>query len=220
MKLIKDIFTIKEIPLLSWSSKKPLNMKPKLLTFIYLIFGLVLFGLGETILITSSQGVSPWTVLAQGISFNSKYSIGISTFIVSISVLILWIPLKQKPGIGTVMNAIIISIVLDYSYPYLPQPDQFFIQIIQCFFGVFLIGIGSGFYLIANLGPGPRDGLNIGLANLIKKPIFSIRTAIEFSAVILGWYLGGVVGLGTIIFALFVGPFVSFGLIVVKYFFK
>ena len=118
------------------------------------------------------------------------------------------------------MNAIIISIVLDYSYPLLPKPDQFFYQIIQCFFGVFLIGIGSGFYLIANLGAGPRDGLNIGLASILKKPIFSIRTVIELSAVVIGWYLGGVVGLGTVIFALFVGPFVSFGLILVKFFFK
>ena len=220
MKLIKDIFTIKEIPYLSWSSPKALNIKPKLSTFTYLVFGLILFGLGETILITSSQGVSPWTVLAQGISNNLNFSIGISTFIVSISVLVLWAPLKQKPGIGTIMNAIVISIVLDYSYPYLPKPDQFLYQILQCFIGVFLIGIGSGFYLIANLGAGPRDGLNIGLSNLTNNPIFSVRTAIEFSVALIGWYLGGVVGLGTIIFALFVGPFVSFGLIFVKHFFK
>ena len=220
MQIIKDIFTIKEIPILSWSSYKPLNLKPNLSTFLYLTFGLILFGLGETILIASSQGVSPWTVLAQGISVNSSFSIGISTFIVSISVLVLWIPLKQKPGIGTIMNAIIISIVLDYSYPYLPKPDQFYFQMIQCFVGVFFIGLGSGFYLIANLAPGPRDGLNVGLSNITKMPIFFIRTAIEFSAAIAGWYLGGIVGLGTIIFALFVGPSVSFGLVIVKYFFK
>jgi uncharacterized membrane protein YczE len=220
MKLIRDIFTIKEIPLLSWSSLEPLNIKPKLTTFLYLIFGLILFGLGETILIAASQGVSPWTVLAQGISFHSNLSIGLSTFIVSAIVLIFWIPLKQKPGIGTIMNAILISIVLDYSYPYLPKPDQFFYQIIQCFFGVFLIGLGSGFYLIANLGAGPRDGLNIGLSNITKQPIFSIRTVLEFAAVILGWYLGGIVGIGTIIFAIFVGPFVSLGLVLVKFFFK
>ena len=118
MPIFKDIFTIKEIPFLSWSSYKPLNLKPKLSTFLYLTFGLILFGLGETILITSSQGVSPWTILAQGITINSNFSIGFATFIVSICVLVLWFPLKQKPGIGTLMNAIIISIVLDYSYPY------------------------------------------------------------------------------------------------------
>ena len=220
MQIIKDIFTIKEIPILPWSSKRPLNLKPKLSTFLYLTFGLILFGLGETFLIVSSQGVSPWTVLAQGISVNSSFSIGISTFFVSISVLVLWVPLKQKPGIGTIMNAIVVSIVMDYSYPYLPKTDQFFFQIIQCFFGVFLIGLGSGFYLIANLGAGPRDGLNVGLVNITKKPIFFIRTVIEFFAFLVGWYLGGIVGLGTIIFALFVGPFVSLGFILVNNFFK
>ena len=94
MKIIKAIFAVKDIPLLSWSSNKALNLKPKLSTFIYLIFGLFLFGLGETILIASSQGVSPWTVLAQGISTNSNFSIGIATFFVSIGVLILWFTLK------------------------------------------------------------------------------------------------------------------------------
>jgi len=220
MKIIKAIFAVKDIPLLSWSSNKALNLKPKLSTFIYLIFGLFLFGLGETILIASSQGVSPWTVLAQGISTNSNFSIGIATFFVSIGVLILWFPLKQKPGIGTIMNVVLISIVLDYSYPYLPKPNIFYLQIIQCFVGVLFIGLGSGFYLIANLGPGPRDGLNVGLTNITKIPLYLIRTALEFSAVIIGWYLGGIVGLGTVIFAIFVGPFVSLGIIFVRKFFK
>jgi uncharacterized membrane protein YczE len=220
MGVLKNIFIIKKIPFLTWSSSKPSNYKPKIVTFIYLSFGLFLFGLGETILIASSQGVSPWTVFAQGISINTNFSIGLSTFIISIFVLLFWIPLKQKPGIGTIMNAIIISIVLDYSYPYLPKPDHFFIQVLQAFIGVFLVGLGSGFYLISNLGPGPRDGLMIGLQRISSLPIFFIRTSIEISVVLLGWYLGGIVGLGTIIFALFVGPFVSLGLIIVKFFFK
>ena len=220
MELIKKIFSIKQIPILSWSSSEPLNLKPKINTFIYLSFGLFLFGLGETILIASSQGVSPWTVFAQGISINTNFSIGFATFIVSIGVLLLWIPLKENPGIGTILNAVIISIVLDYSYPYLPKPDIFFYQILQSFLGVFLVGLGSGFYLIANLGVGPRDGLMTGIQKITKLPIYFIRASIEISVVLLGWYLGGVVGLGTIIFALFVGPFVSFGLIIVKIFFK
>ena len=220
MQILKDIFSIKKVPILSWSSNRPDNLTPKFSTFLYLTFGLILFGLGETILIASSQGVSPWTVLAQGISINSNFSIGFSTFIVSISVLLLWIPLKQKPGMGTIMNAIIISIVLDFSYPYLPKPNEFYLQIIQSFIGVFFIGLGSGFYLISNLGPGPRDGLNLGLQNITNLPIYLIRTLIEFTAFIIGWYLGGIVGLGTIIFALFVGPSVSLGFLIVKFFFK
>ena len=220
MQIIKKIFSIREVPILTWSSLKPVDFKPQFLTFIYLILGLFLFGLGETILIASSQGVSPWTVLAQGISFNSNLSIGTTTFFVSIFVLILWIPLKQKPGLGTIMNVIIISIVLDYSYYYLPKPNQFLYQIIQIIIGVLIVGLGSGFYLIANLGAGPRDGLMVGLQKITKFPIFLIRTCLEIFVVIVGLYLGGIAGLGTIIFALFIGPSVSLGLITVKYFFK
>jgi len=220
MNLIKKIFSIKSVPTLLWSSHNPFNLKPKLKTFIYLTFGLILFGLGETILIASSQGVSPWTVFAQGISKNTNFSIGLATFLMSTTVLLLWIPLKQRPGLGTFLNAIIISIVLDYSYPYLPKPNQLFLQIIQSLIGVLIVGIGSGFYLIANLGPGPRDGLMTGLQKLTKFPIYLVRGSIEITVVFIGWKLGGVVGIGTIIFAIFVGPFVSIGFIIVKKYFK
>ena len=128
MKLIVLIFSLKKIPVLSWSSFDALNFKPRIITLIYLILGLLLFGLGETMLIAANAGVSPWTVLAQGISVQTGYSIGITTFIVSIGVLFLWIPLKQKPGIGTILNTIIISIVLDISLPFLPVPESFFFK--------------------------------------------------------------------------------------------
>ena len=216
MKLLVLIFTLKKVPILTWSSSNALNIKPKSTTLIYLIFGLVLFGLGETLLITANAGVSPWTVLSQGIAVKTGFSIGLTTFIVSISVLCLWIPLKQKPGIGTILNTIIISVVLDVSLPYLPSPELFYLQILQIIIGVLIVGIGSGFYLIANLGPGPRDGLMTGLQNLTNLPIALIRTIIEISAVIGGWYFGGVVGIGTIIFALGIGPSVSAGLFVVS----
>ena len=212
MKLLFLIFKLKKIPVLSWSSFNELNLKPKNITLVYLIFGLILFGLGETLLITANAGVSPWTVLAQGISVKTGYSIGITTFIVSISVLCLWIPLKQKPGIGTILNAIIISVMIDVSLPYLPSPELLALQILQVIIGVVIVGIGSGFYLIANLGPGPRDGLMTGLQKMTNLPIASIRATIEISAVIAGWYLGGVVGVGTIVFAVGIGPFVSAGL--------
>ena len=209
MKFLVLIFTLRKIPVLSWSSVDTLNLKPKSITLIYLIIGLILFGLGETLLITSNAGVSPWTVLAQGISVKTGYSIGITTFIVSISVLCLWIPLKQKPGIGTILNTIIISVVIDVSLPYLPSPELLAHQILQVIIGVVIVGLGSGFYLIANLGPGPRDGLMTGLQKMTNLSIAFIRTIIEISAVIVGWYLGGVVGIGTVVFALGIGPFVS-----------
>ena len=187
---------------------------------LYLIFGLILFGLGETLLITSSQGVSPWTVLAQGLSLYLNFSIGLSTFVVSICVLFLWIPLKQKPGIGTIMNTILISLVLDYSYPYLTKPAELYLQIIQCFIGVFLIGLGSGFYLIANLGPGPRDGLMTGLQRKPNLPIAAVRAIIEITVASIGWYLGGTLGEGTLLFAFSIGPSVALGLFLVSKFYS
>ena len=212
MKFLILIFTIKKIPVVSWSSYDALNLKPKFITLLYLILGLILFGLGETLLITANAGVSPWTVLAQGVSIRTGYSIGLTTFIVSLGVLCLWIPLRQKPGIGTILNTIIVSVVMDVSLPFLPAPETILLQTLQIISAVVIVGLGSGFYLIANLGPGSRDGLMTGLQRMTNKPIFLIRAIIEISVVIVGWYLGGVVGIGTIVFALTIGPFVSSGL--------
>ena len=212
MNYIILIFSIKKIPVTSWSSYDALNFKPKFFTLFYLILGLILFGLGETLLITANAGVSPWTVLAQGISIRTGYSIGLTTFFVSIGVLCLWVPLRQKPGIGTILNTIIVSVVMDLSLPFLPAPETIALQTLQIIIAVVIVGLGSGFYLIANLGPGSRDGLMTGLQIMTNKPIFLIRAIIEISVVIVGWYLGGVVGIGTIVFALTIGPFVSAGL--------
>ena len=220
MNLLIKILKIKKIPDLSWSSNDPFNFKPKFNTFTYLVLGLILFGIGETLLITANQGVSPWTVLAQGLSFQFNLSIGVTTFIVSIIVLFFWYPLKQKPGLGTLLNVILISIVIDLSTPILPYPKTLFYQIIQSVFAVIIVGIGSGFYLTANLGPGPRDGLMTGLQKLTDKPIALIRTILEVSAVLIGFYFGGVVGIGTLLFAFGIGPAVSLGIFIVMKFFK
>ena len=220
MNFLINILKIKKIPNLSWSSQDPLNFKPKFKTILYLILGLILFAIGETLLITANQGVSPWTVLAQGISFQSNLSIGVTTFIVSIFVLLLWYPLSQKPGLGTILNIILISIVIDLTIPILPYPKSFSFQIIQSVVAVFVVGLGSGFYLTANLGPGPRDGLMTGLQNLTNQPIALIRTIIEVSAVGVGFYLGGIVGIGTLLFAFGIGPTVSLGIFIVMKYFK
>ena len=203
MKLFSLAFSIKKIPKVTWSSEDAFNLKPKLLT---------LFGLGESLLITSGAGVGPYTVLAQGISNHTGWSIGLSTFVISIFVLLMWIPLKQKPGMGTILNAFIIALTIEFSVYYLPYPETYPMQILQVVVGVLIIGIGSGFYLIANLGAGPRDGLMIGLQKKTNLPIYSIRTIIEVSVVIVGWLMGGVVGLGTAIFAFGIGPSVALGL--------
>ena len=211
---------IKKIPKSSWSSKKPLNFKPKIKTLLFLIFGLFLFGLGETLLLASGVGVSPWTVLAEGLSIYTSYSIGWCTFWLSISVLLLWIPLKQKPGIGTILNALIIAIVLDYTLPYLPNPENYSLKVLQVTIGVIITGLGSGFYLISNLGPGPRDGLMTGVQKITGKPIALVRGTIEVGVVFFGWLLGGTAGLGTFIFALGIGPAVALGIYFVNKSFK
>jgi hypothetical protein len=205
---------------MSWSSKFPLNIKPKLKTLFFLILGLFLFGLGETLLLASGAGVSPWTVLAEGISIYSSYSIGICTFWISLGILIFWIPLKQKPGIGTILNAIIIAIVFDYTLPYLPNPVAYEFKVLQIIIGVMIVGLGSGFYLIANLGPGPRDGLMTGVQRITGKPIALVRSTIEVIVVFFGWLLGGTAGLGTIVFALGIGPAVAVGIYFVSKNFK
>ena len=220
MKLLTIFKLIKNIPKTSWSSKKPLNIKPKIKTLLFLIFGLFLFGLGETLLLASGAGVSPWTVLAEGISIYSSYSIGWSTFWMSLAVLLLWIPLKQKPGIGTILNVIIIALVFDYTLPYLPNPENYEFKVLQVIIGVLITGLGSGFYLISNLGPGPRDGLMTGVQRITGKPIALVRSTIEVIVVFFGWKLGGTVGLGTIIFALGIGPAVAVGIYFVSKNFK
>jgi uncharacterized membrane protein YczE len=210
------IFAVKSIPRLDWSSPTPFSLRPKLLTFFYLNIGLVLFGLGEAILIASGAGVSPWTVLAQGISSKTNWSVGFSTMIVSFSVLFMWIPLRQKPGIGTILNALIIAFMIDFSLYLLPNPQTLIWQLVQVVSGVLIIGIGSGIYLTANLGAGPRDGLMTGLQIKTNLPIASIRIALEITVVSIGWYLGGVVGIGTIMFAFGVGPSVAIGILLVR----
>ena len=208
--------SLKNIPKVSWSSKKPLNFKPKISTFFFLCFGLTLFGLGEGLLLVSSTGASPWSVLAQGISLNVNYSIGIITFFISLFVIFLWIFLNQKPGIGTVLNAIIIALMIDFSLNVFDVPENHFSQILMAISAVLLVGIGSGFYLVANLGPGPRDGLMTGLQKKTNLPIASVRAFLEISVVSIGWYLGGTVGVGTLMFAFGVGPAVALGLFIVS----
>jgi len=208
--------TIKKIPKTQWSSEKPLNFRPKISTFLFLCLGLTLFGLGEGLLLVSLTGASPWSVLAQGISLHIDLSIGVITFFVSSFVLFLWFFLDQKPGIGTIMNIIIIAIMIDVSIAFIPTSENYTSQLLLAIFAVLIVGLGSGFYLIANLGPGPRDGLMTGLQRKTNLPIALVRALLEISVVSIGWYLGGTVGIGTLLFAFGVGPSVALGLYIVS----
>ncbi|MDC3101506.1 hypothetical protein OA407_02335 [Candidatus Pelagibacter sp.] len=206
---------IKKIPKVKWSSEKPFNFKPKFSTFFFLCFGLSLFGLGEGLLIVSFTGASPWSVLAQGISLNINLSIGTITLLISIAVLILWIPLGQKPGMGTIFNALIIAIMIDLCIKYVPTPSNYIHQLLLAVISVIIVGIGGGIYLVSNLGAGPRDGLMIGLQKVTNFPIAVVRATLEISVVSIGWYLGGTVGVGTLLFAFGIGPCVALGLYLV-----
>ena len=207
--------SIKNVPKVSWSSNRPLNLKPKISTFFFLCLGLTLFGLGEGLLIVSASGASPWSVLAQGISLNVNFSIGTITIFISIGVLILWIPLNQKPGIGTILNALIIALMIDICIKFVPTPENYISQLILAIISVITVGLGGGIYLVANLGAGPRDGLMVGLQKKTNLPIAVVRAFLEISVVSIGWYLGGTVGVGTLLFAFGIGPAVALGLFIV-----
>jgi uncharacterized membrane protein YczE len=177
-----------------------------------------LFGTGEAMFIAAGLGVSPWTVLAQGVSVQTGWTVGFSTFAVSVAVLLLWIPLKEIPGFGTLSNVVLIAISIDVMTPLLMGPESNMIRCLQMIAGVALVGAGSGLYLTANLGPGPRDGLMTGVQRLTGRSIGVVRAGLELTVLCAGWMLGGTVGLGTVIFAVGVGYAVAVSLSVVRLF--
>ena len=200
---------IKNIPKLSWSSKSPTNFKPSLKTLFYLCLGLIFFGFGEGLLIVSGIGASPWNVLHQGVAVSLGLSVGTIAFLVSFLVLLLWYFLDQKMGMGTIINFIIIAIMIDVTIYYFDKPNEGFIQMLMVIVGILIIGFGTSMYLIANLGAGPRDGLMTGLQKKTNAPIALVRVCIEIIVVLAGWFLGGIVGIGTLFFALGIGPSVA-----------
>ena len=205
-----------KVPHTIWSSDTPLTLKPRFVTLLFLISGLWIFGTGEAILIDAGIGVSPWTVLAQGISKQADLTVGMATFVVSVLVLFLWIPLRETPGIGTILNAVLIAMSIDVMAPFIPNQTDFIPQIIQASIGIILVGIGSALYLTANLGPGPRDGWMTGVQKKTNWPIGRVRVGIEIIVLSIGIALGGIFGLGTVMFAIGIGPAISMSLGVVS----
>ena len=207
---------IKKIPKLSWSSKSPRNLKPSFKTLFLLCFGLMIFGFGEGLLIISTIGASPWNVLHQGLTLNLGLSVGTWAFLISLIVLLLWFFLDEKIGMGTILNVVIIAIMIDMTIYFLKAPELWINQFLLCVVSVLMVGLGSGIYLIARLGPGPRDGLMTGLQKKTGFSIALIRGTIEITVVSCGWLLGGTIGIGTLLYALGIGPAVAFGLNIVK----
>lgn len=207
----RRIVPSRTIPLTRWRSEGS-RWRTGPWTFIVLILGLWLFGTGEAMLVDSGLGNAPWTVFAQGISVRSGIPIGVATFLTSVTVLLLWIPLREKPGLGTIANAIVIATALQVMILVLPTPTGFGWRLLQLAVGILLVGIGSGLYLTTNLGPGPRDGLMTGIHQRTGIAVTPIRLSIEVVVLVIGWILGGTVGIGTLAFALLIGPSVGYGL--------
>ncbi len=177
--------------------------------------GLWLFGTGEALLIASGLGNSPWTVLSEGVSRQTPLSIGQATIAISFAALLLWIPLRQRPGIGTVANAIVIGFAIDVMLSVIGRHHSTATEIVCMLAGVPVVAVGSALYLGSYLAPGPRDGLMTGLHRRSGRPIAAIRATLEVAAAGAGLALGGTFGIGTIWFALAIGPAVALALRVV-----
>lgn len=174
--------------------------------FVRLFVGLVLYGIAIALMIRGNIGASPWDVFAQGLSRTVGISFGLCTIIISAVVLLFWIPLRQRPGIGTIANAILVGVFADVGLALIPQADHLALQTLSFAAGLFMLAFATALYIGAGLGPGPRDGLMTGLVRVTGRPVWLIRTGIELTVVVVGFLLGGVVGAGTAAFALGVGP--------------
>lgn len=195
------------IPRTPWRAHSRWDVAPN--RFIILIFGLAIFGFGEALLVQSGIGNSPWVVFAEGLSFKTSLNLGWSTFITSCAVLFLWIPLKEKLGFGTLANAIVLPLTLQLGVDYFPLQESMVSGVVVAFCGIALVGVATALYISCGLGPGPRDGLMTALHHRTKVRVGRVRLGIEACVVLVGIFLGGHAGLGTVLFALFVGQSVA-----------
>lgn len=189
-----------------WIPITGVSWRDILLRFVVLQSGLMLYGFSIALMVDANVGASPWDVLAMGVSLNTPLSFGISTAVISVFVLLLWIPLRQKVGIGSLLNGFTVGLWADVGFMFTPTPDALWIRALQFLFGMVLLAWATAMYISADYGPGPRDGLMTGLTRVTKWPLWIIRTMIEVTVVAIGWMLGGPVGVGTVVFALCIGP--------------
>jgi uncharacterized membrane protein YczE len=200
----------KTIPITSWRAEHKWQLSPKRIAILF--FGLSIFGLGDALLIQSHIGNAPWTVFAQGLSNRSGLSIGEATFFTSIFVLLIWIPLRERPGFGTLSNIVLIALFIEIGIHLFPAQENYFLGIIFALVGIALVGAGSALYITCGLGPGPRDGAMTGLHRVTGVRVSRVRMAIEVTVLIAGWALGGTVGLGTLLFAGLIGNSIAISL--------
>jgi len=214
MNLLQALRPHRTVPHTSWTAKSRWSLTPMRVFILW--FGLSVFGLGDSLIIQSTLGNAPWSVLGQGIHFHSPLSLGWATFVISIVVLLGWIPLKQIPGFGTLSNIVIIAFMIQMGTDIFPmEHHNYWIRYAYVFGGIAMVGLGSALYITCGLGPGPRDGLMTGIHRVTGVRVGRVRLGIEVVALIIGWSLGGRVGIGTLCFALLIGNSVAIWLSVV-----
>ena len=208
--LLKALKPHKTVPITPWRANSRWDLSP--LRVLILFFGLAIFGLGDSLFIQAGIGNAPWTVFAEGLTYKTGMSIGFATFVISVFVLLLWIPLKERPGFGTLSNIVLIATFIELGTHIFPEANTFAVGVIYNFIGISLVGIGSALYITCGLGPGPRDGAMTGLHYRTGVRVGRVRMAIEVTVLAIGFLMGGTVGVGTALFALFIGQSVAISL--------
>ncbi len=204
----------KTVPVTPWTGKGKWDLSISRVSILFI--GLFIFGIGDAFVIQGNIGNGPWSVLAQGVSRHLHIAMGWSTLGISTLVLLAWIPLREKPGFGTISNIIIIAIAIQIGVTYIPLQENFAVGLIFALVGIGMVGVASTLYITCGLGPGPRDGLMTGLHFKTRIRVGRVRLAIESTVFALGWLLGGTVGLGTLLFAGLIGQSVAVALGVVS----
>ena len=208
--LINALKPHKTVPITPWRANSRWDLSPLRVSILF--FGLAIFGLGDSLFIQARIGNAPWTVFAEGLTYKTGMSIGFATFFISVFVLLLWIPLKERPGFGTLSNIVLIATFIELGTHIFPEANSFAVGIIYNFIGISLVGIGSALYITCGLGPGPRDGAMTGLHYRTGVRVGRVRMAIEVTVLAIGFLMGGTVGVGTALFALFIGQSVAISL--------
>jgi uncharacterized membrane protein YczE len=200
----------KTVPITPWRANSRWDLSP--LRVFILFFGLAIFGLGDSLFIQAGIGNAPWTVFAEGLTYKTGMSIGFATFVISVFVLLLWIPLRERPGFGTLANIVLIASFIEIGTHLFPVAQSFAVGIVYNLIGISLVGIGSALYITCGLGPGPRDGAMTGLHYRTGVRVGRVRMAIEVTVLVIGFLMGGTVGIGTALFALLIGQSVAISL--------
>jgi uncharacterized membrane protein YczE len=203
----------KTVPITPWRANSRWDLSISRVAILF--FGLAIFGLGDALVVQSNLGNAPWTVFAQGLSLKTGLSLGWATFVTGCFVLLLWIPLREKPGFGTLSNIVIISAAIEFGVSVFPLQETLIGGLASALIGIALVGLGSALYITCGLGPGPRDGAMTGIHHRTGVRVGRVRMGIEVTVLIVGALLGGKIGLGTALFALLIGQSVaiSFGIV-------